>query len=257
VIAIIWMIIFSIVFIFTLAIWNRINQRKQRRDRQTAICDEIKSLPDFTVTEYITGAYGYTGLAFDEGRKTICLIDHDSGGVSHRIISNNELLSVEIFEDGDSITKTDRVSQMGGAILGGLALGGVGAIIGGLSGTTKNSSKIRRVDLRLVVNDTAHPLHDLMIYVEGERDGIRHGPAVELARHWHGIIEVLIKRAEAEERANHANLIPQIASPPSVADEIRKLADLFRSEMLTAEEFKHQKAKLLGMIPQPTLSKAS
>lgn len=45
------------------------------------------------------------------------------------------------------------VRQIGGVVVGGLLLGGVGAIIGGLSGKTETSGKISRIDLRLIVNE--------------------------------------------------------------------------------------------------------
>lgn len=209
----------------------------------------LNSLPDFSPTQQVTGCDGNSGLAVDEPRKKICLITNNGAALSERIISYKDILSVELFEDGTSITKTVRSSQIGGAIVGGLVLGGVGAIIGALTGKTETSGKIKRIDLRLIVNDTKAPLHDVaFMNVKGKKDGMIYTQAIQQARRWHGIIEVLIKRADAEERLSQIEErpVPAALPAPSIADEIKKLAELHSSGALTPEEFQQQKTRLLS-----------
>ena len=218
------------------------NKKKDMESRLTA-------LPDFSPTQQVMGCDGNSGLAVDEPRKKICLITNSAGGVSERIISYKDIFSAELFEDGTSITKTVRSSQVGGAVVGGLLLGGVGAIIGGLSGKTETSGKIKRIDLRLIVNDTKLPLHDVaFMNVEGKKDGIIYPQAIQQARLWHGIVEVLIKRADAEVKISQIEerLPPPALPAPSVADELKKLAELHSSGVLTSEEFQQQKVRLLS-----------
>lgn len=213
----------------------------------------LNALSDFSPTQQIMGCDGNSGLAVDEPRKKLCLISNGAVGVSERIITYKDILSVELFEDGTSITKTVRSSQIGGAIVGGLVLGGVGAIIGGLSGKSETSGKIKRVDLRLIVNDTQSPLHDVaFMNIESKKDGIIYTQAIAQARRWHGIIEVLIKRADTEERIHQIQTAssPPALPAPSVADELKKLAELHTSGVLTLDEFQQQKARLLG-VSQP------
>lgn len=205
----------------------------------------LSGVPDFSVTQKVIGDDGATGLAIDEQRKKVCLIDHRQRTVSCRVVTYKDLLSSEIFEDGSTVTKTVRSSQLGGALIGGLALGGVGAIIGGLSGKTKTSGKVKRIDLRITVNDTQNPLHDVnFLNVETKQDGIVYQGAMKTARHWHGLVEVLIKRADMEERETHIVAAPLLHA--SVADELKKLADLKDLGILSAEEFQSQKTRLLG-----------
>jgi hypothetical protein len=205
----------------------------------------LSEIPDFSVAQKVIGNDGATGLAIDEQRKKVCLIDHRQQNVSCRVVTYKNLLSSEIFEDGSAVTKTVRSSQLGGALIGGLALGGVGAIIGGLSGKTKTSGKVKRIDLRITVNDTQSPLHDVnFLILETKQNGIIYQNAMKTARHWHGLVEVLIKRADMEDREGHS-----AASEPrhaSVADELKKLAELRDSGVLSAEEFQQQKTRLLG-----------
>ncbi|MBS3955339.1 MAG: SHOCT domain-containing protein [Methylomicrobium sp.] len=207
----------------------------------------LLEVPDFSVTQKVIGADGTTGLAIDEQQKKVCLIDHRQQNISCRVVSYESLLSSELFEDGSTVTKTVRSSQIGGALIGGVALGGVGAIIGGLSGKTNTSGKVKRIDLRLIVNDTQNPLHDVnFLNFEMNQDSPNYQSAMKTARHWHGLIEVLIKRADMEDRENPATISQ--TQPISIADELKKLADLRDLGILSVEEFQQQKAKLLGSL---------
>ena len=205
----------------------------------------IKKIPDFTVTQKFISLHLYSAIAIDEGRKKVCLVLNGPGGVSNRIISYNEILSCEIYEDGAVVTKTVRSSQLGGALIGGLALGGVGAIIGGLSGSTKTSDKVNRIDIRITVNDTKNPLHDVNFLLgECPRESIFYKSANQQARHWHGLVDVLIKRADMDDKAKHAPV--QQPATSSLADELKKLAELRDLGVLNAEEFQEQKNRLLS-----------
>ncbi|MHB9100884.1 MAG: SHOCT domain-containing protein [Sulfuricella sp.] len=84
--------------------------------------------------------------------------------------------------------------------------------------------------------------------VEGRKDGSIYTTAIQAARRWHGIVEVLMKRADSEEKSlqNSERQIQPALSNASVADEIKKLADLRDSGVLSADEFQQQKTRLLG-----------
>jgi hypothetical protein len=221
---------------------NAINAKKK------LIESRLQSLPDFSPTQLVVDCDATSGVGVDEDRKVICLISNSVGCISERLISYRDIFSVELFEDGASITKTVRSSQIGGAVVGGLFLGGVGAIIGGLTGKTETSGKIRQVALRLIVNDTNSPLHDIVFMnFECTKASVIYTKAIALARRWHGIIEVLIKRSDADEKAAQfqAPPAPLASSAVSVADEIKKLAELHHAGVLTLAEFSQEKNRLL------------
>lgn len=87
-------------------------------------------LPDFSPSQTLASPDGSACIGIDTARNKLCLMTHATIGRA-RVIAHRDILSVEVFEDGASVTKTSRSSQLGGALVGGLVLGGVGAIIGG------------------------------------------------------------------------------------------------------------------------------
>jgi hypothetical protein len=204
--------------------------------------------PDFKVTQKLIGNDGRSGIAVDETNKQICLLENDGTQVTLRMFPFSEIFSCEIFSDGDTITKTSRTSQAGGAIVGGVLLGGVGAIIGGLSGSKKSIDTIKQIDLRIIVNDTKNPMHDInLLNIESKKDTQIYKQAMEQARHWHSIISVLIKRADEENIYHEPKELQKKSSEfISVADEISKLLALKEKGILTDEEFMKQKEKLLS-----------
>lgn len=208
----------------------------------------LSYINDFDVTQEFMGVKKRIGLVIDEKKEKICLIEGISKDVEPKIIFYQDLLAVELLEDGETITKTARSSQIGGALIGGLALGGIGAVIGGLSGRTETTGKVGKIILRLIVNDMAKPIHE--VYFLNLENGIdkkssRYQDAIQKARHWHSLMQIVIKRADMEDKENAMNNIVK-TSQNSVADEIKKLAELRDTGILSEVEFQQQKEKILG-----------
>jgi hypothetical protein len=222
----------------------------------------VEILPGFNATQEVMGADGKTGLAVDEQHRTVCLIYREpTGSFLRNVLDYKDLFSSELVEDGVEVRKTSRASQLGGALVGGALLGGVGVIVGGLSGKTKAMSKVTRLDLKIVVNDSAKPLHviNFLHFPSGaDRSGFLFKAANERAQHWAGVLEVLIRQADSEGRlileaaarqqlmANTLEALPPAPAVLSVADELRKLGELKVAGVLTEAEFEGQKRKLLN-----------
>lgn len=210
----------------------------------------LSRLQDFTVTQKIMGVDGFSGLAIDEHRKKVCLIYCRQK--QFRIFSYGDLISSELYEDGETISKTMRGSQIGGALVGTFLLGGVGTIVGGLSAKRKTEGTVTRIDLRLIVNDTSNPVFEINFLNKEVKKGSQiYMQIIQHARHCYGLIEVLIKRADVD----HKQQAPAVTSTPliqqgipitSIADEVKKLAHLRDTGVLTDKEFEKQKGKLLA-----------
>lgn len=235
----------TIVIIFVVAVVAiGVGSAIHTSNKQKEIGSAISQISGFTASYQHLGADGDNGIAIDEERSMICLFKRGNGGLTRRVIDYRDILSSELFEDGHTVVKTVRSSQVGGALVGGVLLGGVGAVIGGLSGKKVESGKINQIDLRLVVNDSANPTHEIsFLAVESKRDGFLYKTSSELARQWQARLDVLIKLADREDSSSRSAL-PKEAT--SLSHELRKLADLRDGGILTDAEFFAQKARLLG-----------
>ena len=239
-----------ILFIFVVVIVFAVIKLIYISGKKMSMAVNLSAHEDFSPSHKVMGGNGNSGIAVDEGRKKVCLIKKRIVGSELDILSYRDILSSEIFEDGETITKTARGSQLAGALIGGLALGGVGAIIGGLSGKTTSSGEVKKIDLRITVNRTKNPIHDInFMDVECKKGGYLYNQAMKKARHWHGLMEVLINRADSEDDAKQRELAeesPKLISTGSVADELAKLGELKKQGLLTDKEFLSQKTKLLS-----------
>lgn len=209
----------------------------------------------FFVSRKIIGNDGNSGIAVDEQNNTVCLLTGEAPFVKNKVIQYKDILESEILEDGESLTKTSRGSQLGGVLLGGLVLGGVGAIIGGLSGKKTNIDTIKRIDLKIVINDINEPIFFLNLLNvsnvlstdEGyKKSDNKYQIAIQEARKWNSIISILIKKADEEDKKKEETLNNVSNNSLSISDEIRKLKLLLDDGLLTNEEFEIQKSKLLN-----------
>lgn len=69
-----------------------------------------------------------------------------------------DIIESEVIVDNQTITKTARGSQLGGALVGSVLAGGIGAIIGGLSGSKRSDDYIKRAEIKLTINDLENPV---------------------------------------------------------------------------------------------------
>lgn len=236
-----WVFLFLLVIIVAVII-NVVAKSKAKK----AMSAELKSIPGFTVSQEIMGEDAKTGFAYDENSSQICLVNKHGKAISKRVMQNRDILSVEVFEDGESVTKTARGSQLGGALLGGIVFGPLGAVVGGLSGKKKTENKVKRLDLRLAINDTSSPIHDVCFMdVEVKKSSVVYKNAYKNVTHWSAIIETLIKRADDDDRKKQQAGINDMNSV-DVPGRIRELAKLREEGLITDEEYAAQKTKLLG-----------
>jgi len=163
-------------------------------------------------------------------------------------LSYGEVLAAELIEDGHTITRTSRTSQAATALVGGILFGGVGAVVGALTGSKSTRGKVKRVDVRLVINNADRPIFLLnFMNAESNAGGFIHKPALEKANEWLGRFKVIMAQADqADAVAQDSVLAPLQLPAPSLADEIQKLANLLDRGLLSREEFDAQKVKLLN-----------
>lgn len=154
-----------------------------------------------------------------------------------------DILSIEIYVDGASITKTSRSSQLGGALVGGILAGGVGAIIGGTTGTKTTTENIKKIDLLITVNDIQKPIHAINFY-SGDIDPTINSvgtakTAMAICKEWYSILTHIIKQDDKKIESDtdtHNNIVQKL----------KELQELKVEGILTEEEFNTQKNKILN-----------
>ncbi|MDX2275513.1 MAG: SHOCT domain-containing protein [Hyphomonadaceae bacterium] len=152
---------------------------------------------------------------------------------------------IEVLRDGASVTTTDRGSQAAGAAIGALAFGGIGLLLGGLTGSKSNKATIHSIALKIIVDDPKSPVHVVEFFRSAEKKGTDASSefvksAAQKVDHFHALlVNALRKRTEAE--------VPKTIS---VSDEVARLWELRQAGALTEDEYSQQKRLLLGAKPQ-------
>ena len=166
-----------------------------RGARRCLLHDILLDVKGFAPSQHIIGDDEFSALAVDEVRNAICLISI-ADNKQHRVISCAELESVELLEDDISITKTSRS-----------AAGGV--LVRWDGNQQPAGDHARRITLRLRVSDSQSPVHDVMfLNMRVPRDGMLYRQSMDRALQWVGIVDALIKRADAEDQASQSSAVP-------------------------------------------------
>ena len=235
----------GLLFIFCMLIVGAIAygviQTIETSKKKSELSAAISVVPHFSAKDYFVGVDGKTSIAINGDHSKLCLTS-DPKHYSPILIEAERVISAEIAEDGSSVTQTSRTSQVGGALVGGLVFGGVGALVGGLSGKTATRSKVKKIELLLTLDDHETPIYSIcFLNMEVSTDFPMYKDAMSKARHWLAIIDGMIHRAGKL-------TAPAVAQPvsKSVADELAKLADLHARGILSDQEFQSQKNRLLG-----------
>lgn len=220
----------------------------------------LNDLEDFTATKKLIDSFGLELLAIDENRKKICFVYARNTAKLHaqpkldknksknmkvfiKVYSYKDIISSEILQDEVTVTKTDRINQLGGVLLGGLVLGKTGAVIGGLSGKKTSTQSINKIDLLITVNDSENPIHK--INIANSWGGMKPVSYLdyEKALYWHNLISVLIKQAEQEDNISNNKNTSQ-----NIIDDLNKLIELKNKGILTDEEFQKLKEHIIKAI---------
>ena len=158
----------------------------------------------------------------------------------------SDLVSVSYEENGNDVYN----KSLGGAVVGGLLFGGVGAIVGGSTAKAKQNKEISKMVIKILKKDTANPNIRLVIYsgvilkTKNSADNMRYAELMKEVSGIKDIFSVILDIADNQKKSSIDG--ESVSSPVSVADELTKLANLKTQGILSEEEFEKQKAKLLG-----------
>lgn len=169
-----------VLFIFSIIALN--NQKKTREGVEV----QLNRISEFTPQK--TLIKNMKGISLDKDSRKICLIVGDNFIVK----SFEDIVEAQVVVDEDVVTKTSRGSQLAGAAVGTVLAGGVGAIIGGLSGKTSSTRKIKNVSLKLLINDLDIPVHEIFFLELTPYGQTIPEVALKEADKWNDLLKVVI-----------------------------------------------------------------
>lgn len=197
-----------------------------------------------TVHPIVPSIKSYNNYAFvtDDVNEFVIIVRPDTIDV----LKYSDIVSITYEENGKDIYN----KSLGGAVVGGLLFGGVGAIVGSNVSQTTSNKQIKYMSIKILVKSTSAPTIILDIYKEG-KDGDLIDTKQDVYKRIYerlmgevtgikDIFSIIIDIVDKKEVG-----AAQSSSTISVADELSKLASLRSSGILSDEEFNQQKAKLL------------
>ena len=174
----------------------------------------------------------------------------------HEIINYSDIIEVSYEENGSQLYTKSAGRTIGGAIVGGVLMGGAGAVVGGLSGASKQNKEIENMDIKILLRSTIRTscvLHfkdvDRVLKTKEDADRKLYEKYVKNANQAKDVLSVIIDDAKQASAPIAQPITQSVVAPASssVADELAKLAKLKADGILTDEEFQAQKSKLLGL----------
>ena len=196
-------VFWTFLFLMFLFIFLSVNQSKKDIDRERDLAmsnfKNLMKLNYFSPTEYLLTDSCKNGIAIDEDNSKLAVYEVENNFI--HLINFSEVLEVHLIKDGDTITKTSRGSQLGGAVIGGVLAGGFGAVIGGLSGKQITNEEINKINIEIVVNNLKKPVHTVSFVNRIDslnKNDKKYQELIDITNHWFRLLSVVIKRNENE-----------------------------------------------------------
>lgn len=181
-----------------------------------------------------SGGFGKTLLAVSTAGASLvaeAMVQPDD-----KIFSFDELVDFELIEDEGAITK----GGLGSAVVGGVLLGGVGAIVGSNVGAKKSKKTVESLYLKINLNDVDFPCVFVpYITKETKTKSNAYTEAFNKAQESVSCLNIIVNRQREK----------QVETPTSVdpLEQIAKLKGLLDAGAITQEEFDAKKKDLLGL----------
>lgn len=149
------------------------------------------------------------------------------------IFHYSEIISYELLEDGESITK----GSLGSALVGGALFGGVGALVGSAVGTRKTNREITEFKIKITTKNPLLPDVYINLLPTGKvkSSSFLYKSYCNAAQNILAVLAVMVDVSSPK------------ASSVSSADEIMKFKQLLDNDVISEEEFEFKKKQLLGL----------
>lgn len=154
---------------------------------------------------------------------------------THIFFSYDDIVSFELLENGNSVTK----GGIGSAVVGGALFGGVGALVGASAGKKKTKQEVTQYCIKIITRNAIYPEVYINFLTAGKvmTDSFLYKSYVASAQRVLTMLTLMTDEKKA----------PVTDAGFSEADEIAKYKKLLDDGAITQEEFDIKKKQLLGL----------
>lgn len=174
--------------VLALLVWAGITGHRDKK----AMEQQFAAIPDFHPAFRHSKDLGFI-FGLDPERRKLALLEYKQ---LPRVVSLDEIIAVELMRDGNRIERTNRGSQVMGLAVGALALGGVGALISGLSGSKRSHERVKKLSLKLYTTQLADPVIELML-MESRGGKVPGKAELKLVDDWYGRFRAVLHEPAA------------------------------------------------------------
>lgn len=259
-----WLFWAILAFFIVAAIVGCIQNVKNEEEKKERAEKLKKVTKKFHVSAKVVGVNNRYQFIVDDVDKRIILVEATG---YKKIVSFDKIMSVEMVEDNTMISSRSIGRTIGGALIGDLVAGRAGMIVGGLSGDTKQTKRVSKVEVIIKMrdfNDTAlHiPCFDARLETNNTKKDIKPEDSIFGPMYKKGVadaikitqlVDIIIDQIEnpsmqpvsATPTQPSAKNIESADTSTSIADEIKKLVDMKAQGLITDDEFITLKSKII------------
>jgi len=198
-------------------------------------------LPQETPSDFISTKKIWEVMEVDENNRHVIFLTGFFGGrgTNPQIYRYSDILEFELLENGSSVTK----GGLGRALVFGALAGGVGAIVGGVTGSRKTANICESLSIKITVNNINNPAIFInLITSKTKMNSSVYKEKYKTAQEALSLLNVICTSAEVAASAPTDN--QQHNSP---ADEIAKYKSLLDCGAITIDEYESKKKQLLNL----------
>lgn len=161
----------------------------------------LQQIDDFNADEKYTSEDSATILAVDNKRNKIAIIEEKEDYKAY-CYEFKDIFESEIIVDGKSYSRTSTTRTVGRMLIGGAVLGVAGAVVGGMTAKSKQVDKIKKVQLKITVNNNEKPNH-LITFIDAgfstmDKDNPLYKSGMKEINHWHDKLKMFIEKSNRE-----------------------------------------------------------
>lgn len=156
-----------------------------------------------------------------------------------KVYNYNDIVDFELLEDGETVSQ----GGLGRALVGGVLFGGVGAVVGGVTGNRKNKGICNSLKIKVTLKDMNNPVvYITFLNSQTKKDGFVYKTLFKEAHECLSVLQLICNNQDVSVNGNSNN-----NASGSNADEIKKYKNLLDEGILTQEEFDAKKKELLRL----------